>query len=802
MGLCRYYAALDAASPHLGVQHVGRSTDGREMILLVIGEFAPAALAEVQARQRELVSGSPGDASANASPTTQPVVAFIQGTLHSTEVAASMMLPSLVHWLITSEEEIARRIRAEVVLLIMPSANPDGLDLVHDWNLETIGTRHEGTSPPTLYQHYAGHDNNRDWFMLSLAETRVISRVLYEEWFPEVVLDIHQMGSHGARMFVPPCSDPLNVNVPALISREIDLVGAHMAMALQEAGLQGVVQDVVYDNYWAGGARNTPCRHNMAGIITETAAARLAHNIEIEAGKLRGHGVGLPEYKRQGNFPDPWPGGRWTLADAVRYQRVSTVAMLDLLAQRRERFVKNFATLNENCRDHVPDGGPAAFAIPSSGDRGALARLAENLRRTGITIQQTTTACALEGHELPSGSLVVRMDQAFRAHAKDVLEVQRYPELKSAPDGEVLRPYDTAGWSLPLQFGLHCHELKALPDASAPLATVEQWPESARVHGSGRLARFACDTNSAFTLANRLRHSVVPVVRLEDGSFLCEAAGETLTKALAGLHLDVQRVEEIAHPAWDSMPRPRVGIFQSWPASMDGGWTRLVLDEHGYEPRMVETREILAGALDELDALILPDVSASTLDDGPDAARLPERWQGGLKGKGAELLKRFVERGGRLAALGTAALWTARSMDLGVVNGLQGAPLKGKDAFSCPGSLLGVSTSGAESGPARGVSARLARAARDVSCVFFEGSATLAPAVNEAAIPGPLKPVLSFNGELASGWIARAELLRGHAALMAGSVGSGEVALFAMRPQHRSQTLGTFRLLFEFIERR
>ncbi len=774
------------------------------MVLLVLGNRTAAGLAEVKAGQRQLVFGAPGDAREKPATSHQPVVAFIQGTLHSTEVAASMMLPSLVHWLITSGDEAAQRIRSDVVLLIMPSANPDGLDLVHDWNRDTSGTRHEGTSPPALYQHYAGHDNNRDWFMLSLAETRVISRVLYEEWFPEVVLDIHQMGSHGARMFVPPCSDPLNVNVPALIAREIDLIGAHMAMALQEAGLQGVVQDVVYDNYWAGGARNTPCRHNMAGIITETAAAKLAHAIDIEPEKLRGHGAGLPEYKRQGNFPDPWPGGRWTLADAVHYQRVSTVAMLDLLARWRGRFVQNFATLNATCREHPPVGGPAAFAIPSTGDRSALARLAENLQRTGITIQRTTNACALEGHKLPPGSLVVRMDQAFRAHAKDVLEIQRYPELRSTPDGEVLRPYDTAGWSLPLQFGLRCHELKALPDASAPLATVvDQWPESARVHGLGKVARFAADTNSAFTLANRLRQLGVALDRTEDGTFVADETGTTdWPKILAGLHLDVHLSAEAVPPAWSATARPRVGIFQSWPASMDGGWTRLVLEEHGYAPRMVEARDILAGALDELDALILPDVSAATLDAGPDEARLPARWHGGLKGAGVQRLQQFVQRGGRLAALGNAALWTSRALDLGVVNGLRDAPLKGKDGFSCPGSLLGVTPPDATGAPARSVMARFARAARDLSCVFFEGSTTLAAVADASPRQSSLQAVLTFNGELASGWIARAELLRGHAALMAGRAGIGEVALFAMRPQHRSQTLGTFRLLFEFIEGR
>jgi hypothetical protein len=774
------------------------------MPLLVVSDLSDEELARCQMQQRWLVHGAPPGTPA-ARLLDAPAVVYIQATLHSTEVAASMMLPSLVHWLSTSMEDEARQIRANNIVLIMPSANPDGLDLVHEWNESTRGGAFEGSSPPELYQRYAGHDNNRDWFMLSLKETRVVSRVLYEEWFPEVVLDIHQMGAYGARMFVPPCSDPVNENVPALVCREIDLVGAHMAMALQEAGLQGVVQDVVYDNYWAGGARNTPCRHNMVGIITETAAAKLAHSLEVAPDKLRGHGAGLPEYKRQGNFPDPWPGGRWTLSDAMHYQRISTQAMLKLTAEQSQRFVRNFAEMNARCRAAPPAAGPAAFVIPAQQDDHALARLAENLLNTGIRIHRTTAPCEFEGSALPVGSLVVRLDQAFRNHAKDVLEIQRFPELKASQDGEILRPYDTAGWSLPIQFGLRSQALRALPDELAPLEEVSRaWPESSLVKGRGKVAVFSAQSNAAFILANRLRHlSGLVLSRHSDGRFIATSESEVpWERALAGLHLEVTLSDDVPAQATSPLPSPRVGIFQSWPASMDGGWTRLVLEEHGYEPSMLTAKDILNGALNRYDALVLPDVSSSTLDDGPGSSRLPELWHGGLKGEGVERLRSFVEGGGRLIAMGSSSLWAARALNWGLVNGLADAPLKGKQGFACPGSLLEVSPAPAHDAPAGSVLARLARATPVTGSVFFEGSMALAKDSSAATHSGAMHSVLNFNGKLASGFLARGELLAGCSALMAAHIGRGELSLFAFRPQHRSQTLGTFRLLFEALEAR
>jgi hypothetical protein len=314
-----YFEKLDAASDRIEVRTLGPSTEGRPFIVAAIS--SPENLArkeEIKAAQRRLADprGLSEDEARRLAETGK-VVVLIACNIHSTEIASSQMSAELAFDLATADDPLTRAILDDVVLLLVPSLNPDGIDIVRDWYLKTLGTPHEGTSPPWLYHKYTGHDNNRDWFMLTQAETRLMTAVQYGEWFPQIIYDVHQMGNEGARFFVPPFYDPLNPNIPPLLQRMIMLVGSQMALDLQAEGRQGVITSAVYDSWWHGGYRSVPYRHNIVGLLTEAASANIASPVFQRASSLTGHARGLPQYWLQANFPDPWPGGWWRLRDIV-----------------------------------------------------------------------------------------------------------------------------------------------------------------------------------------------------------------------------------------------------------------------------------------------------------------------------------------------------------------------------------------------------------------------------------------------------------------------------------------------------
>ncbi len=225
------------------------------------------------------------------------------------------------------------------------AAQSDGQQLVTDWYRRTLGTQWEGGPLPWLYHPYVGHDNNRDWYMVTQKETRLVTDLLYRRWWPEIVYDVHQMGSGGMRIFVPPMVDPINPNLDPVIVRGISLIGAHMAFALEQAGKSGVGDGISYDLWWHGGMRGTPTRHNMIGLLTEAASVRVATPIQQEASSLSGHSRGLPKYEQRVNFPNPWPGGWWRLRDIVDYELIAAEALVQLASGKRADFVRGFVDL-------------------------------------------------------------------------------------------------------------------------------------------------------------------------------------------------------------------------------------------------------------------------------------------------------------------------------------------------------------------------------------------------------------------------------------------------------------------------
>ena len=301
-----YFLRLGRESSRVRVDKVGETTEGRDFLLATISSEANLANLERLREDAARIADPRGlDAEEKEAliARAKPIL-FISIGMHSTETAAPQFGMEFAHELATSEAEPFRSAREEMVCLIAPCLNPDGLDHVVSWYRETVGTPYEASGLLKLYQHYAGHDNNRDWFMLSQNETRIVTRLLYSEWHPQVYWDVHQLGRSRERFFVPPFRDPLNPNLDPGIISGIGQLGTRAMFDMTREGFTGVSSGVTYDMWWNGGNRNVPVRHNIIGLLTEAASVNLASPVFLPRSQLSAP-RGVDQYAPSNRFPNP-----------------------------------------------------------------------------------------------------------------------------------------------------------------------------------------------------------------------------------------------------------------------------------------------------------------------------------------------------------------------------------------------------------------------------------------------------------------------------------------------------------------
>jgi hypothetical protein len=489
------------------------------------------------------------------------------------------------------------------------------------------------------------------------------------------------------------------------------------------------------------------------------------------------------------------------MGDIVRYQSVGTFALLDLAARYREMFLLNFHRLGREASARGRAEPPYAFLLPADqADRGAVLRLVSNLLATGAEVFRAQGAFENDGVTHAAGTFVIPCAQAFSPHVRDLLEPQLYPALKLTRDGDVIRPYDASGWTLPYQFGVSCQAAGTpLPQDLELVPVTLPLPRDSRLTGAREAGLAAAPTaNGAFTLANRALAAGLAVQRVREqgpqlGTFIFPAGAQSrLAELGADLALDIGAAADLGPDATVALRKPRVGLLAPWPGSMDAGWTRLVLEEAGFDPLLLTYPEVRSGRLGErIDALVIPDVSARRLKDGA-GRELPPAWQGGLGVAGAAAIRQFVEDGGTLLAFGGATAYAIEQFGIPVENPL--AALRDKERVVVPGSLLrlvaasGTDGSGVLAGAPREIAAFV-----DTALVFRGKRAKDAPPdvpeVRSLLVYPPGDPLLS-------GYLENGQRLTGLPALAEAFVGRGRVLLYGFRPQHRSQTLGTFRLIF------
>ncbi len=457
-----YFRMLDGTSPRVEVRNLGKTVLGEEMIMVVISSEENLRN-QVKIREAAKQLADPrglSDDDLERLARDGKAVVLVTCNIHSTEIAASQMAMEWAHALATAEDAETKKRLNDVVLLLVPSLNPDGQIMITDYYRKYAGTKYEGGRLPWLYHHYVGHDNNRDWYMLTQPETRALSRAVYHEWNPQLFIDEHQMGSEGPRMFIPPFADPLDPDVHPLIWREVNLVGANMALRLEQAGKSGLIYGYSFDAYWIGGTRNTGWWKNITGLLLETASARIASPVYIEPNELRGGTKGLVDYKATINHPNPWKGGWWRMRDIMDYERIASDALLELASRYREDLLRNVATRAR-----------AAVALAKPGEAYRIPRE----QRDWPTAQHLAWLMAehnVEVRQAANGDYWIPLAQPYAKFISEMMEPQRYPEVRLQPGRDVLRPYDVASWTLPLQMGVRV-ERAVMPAATTRVTDIK-----------------------------------------------------------------------------------------------------------------------------------------------------------------------------------------------------------------------------------------------------------------------------------------------------------------------------------------
>ncbi|MCS7041256.1 MAG: M14 family zinc carboxypeptidase [Bryobacteraceae bacterium] len=777
-----YFQKLASSSDRIRLVEFGRSSEGRPMYAAFISDAANLRqLDRWRDINRRLALGQASPEEARRLAAEGRAIVWIDSGLHATEVAPVQHAPHLAWRMITGESEEIRRIRSEVVLIQVPVINPDGLEMVASWYARNVGTPYEIAPLPWLYQKYAGHDNNRDYFMYNLAETRHVGRMLFQEWFPHIVYNQHQVAPFPARIFIPPYAEPLNPNIPAAVMEGIHRIGSVMKERFLREDKPGAVSYLSFDGWWNGGLRSAPAFHNMHGILTETALYYYATPKEYRPSEVpERFSNGLPAREPTIFYPKPWLGGRWALRDAVEYMLTADFAILSEAASNRSHYLLKAWEMARANIEAGRRGNPFAWIVPpDQHDPWSAAQMLERLLVAGIDVHRATAPFAAGGREYPAGTHILYAAQPFRGYLVDLMEPQKYPEMRTGAAGAVRRPYDLAGWTLPFQMGVRTVRVDAPFEAQ-----------------TGRLDRIDIPAPELDLRRNSAFLAIASALREGRRVYLSREGQLSLEKPAAGWELKL----------------PRVGLYVPFTANMDAGWTAWLFDQFQTPWQELRNSDVRGGALrDRFDVIVLAQQSMQSILHGTpgvvplrggETARQRPEFTGGIGLEGARHLEEFVRRGGTLIAFDQATELPLALFPIDVRGGLratsggqqEGGPQEQQPeqpgGWFCPGSVLRM-TADPSHPLAFGMPAE--HYATSTGGQFFE--------IRESPAENKPRAFVWYakSNLLASGWVSGERVVAGKPAAVEAPLGAGRVVLFGFRPQFRGQTFGTFRLVLNAV---
>jgi hypothetical protein len=818
--LISYLQKLDASSDRLQMLEIGKSPMGKPMYIAFISD--PANISRLEelkginkklALNDKLTDQQQGDLIARGR-------VFVLATLsmHSDEVGPTQSLPIIAYDLCTTNDPEKLKWMSEVVYMVVPNHNPDGMDMIVDYYNKTKGTKLDGSDMPGVYHKYVGHDNNRDFVTLSQEDTKVIARIYNQDWFPQVFVEKHQMGSTGTRYFVPPNHDPIAENVDAGIWNWTGVFGSNLLKDMTEAGCAGVSQHYLFDDYWPG-STETCIWKNVIGFLTESASANVASPVYVEPTELSVGGKGLSEYKKSINMPLPWEGGWWKLSDIVKYEIVSTESILKTAYTNRDAILKY---RNDICKKQVMLGlttAPYYYILPSSqNDPGELVYIVNLLKEHGISVFSLTGNVQSGNLSFSNGDVIIPLAQPFRAFIKEVMEKQVYPVRRYTPGGEIIKPYDIASWSLPLHNGVKSFEItEVIEGISDKMAEIKGTYTLVSDPGTHPFLAFPVTSNESFRLAFEALSAGNEVWRtdkdisvngnkLPSGSFVIKTptdAGAVKklleTYAVAAIGLDSQSEGK-------TLKMPRIAVLESWFHDMDAGWLRYVMDSYSIPFKVLHPADIKTEDLTKYDVIILPDENKSVLMDGKYksgesyyVSSYDPMYTKGMEKDGLSKLMKFFNDGGKIVAWGEAA---------GLFEGLQTIQTdkENKEEFQlpftnlaeslqksgvyCPGSLIRMKVR--DNSP-------LTFGMPSETGIFYRGRPAFSTSVPTFDMDRRVIGVFPEENILMSGYCEKEEKLANIPIMIWLKKGKGQMVLMGFSPQFRASTHATYKLLFNSI---
>ena len=819
--LIAYFRQLDEASPRVQMREIGESPMGKKMYMVFIS--SPKNLEKLDhykdINRRLALDWQLRDQERDSLVAENRVFVLATLSMHSNEVGPTQAAPQIAYTLANTKDPEMLNCLQNVVFMVVPNHNPDGMQMVVDNYRKYKGTIYEGCSLPGVYHKYIGHDNNRDFVTLTQKDTRVISAIYSKDWFPQVMIEKHQMGSTGVRYFVPPMADPIAQNIDEGIWNWSWVFGSAMARDMAAAGCAGVAQHYLFDDYWPGSTATAEWK-NMVGMLTEAASVNGATPVYIEKNEIRVIGKGLGENKKSINMPLPWEGGWWRLSDIVKYEVQSTFSLLRTASANREQLL---LFRNNMCRKEVMKGktqAPSYFVLPlKQHDQGELVSLVNLLSEHGVSVSQLKADFTWKDKLMHAGDIVIPLAQPFRAFIKEVMETQTYPERHYTPGGELIKPYDITSWSLPLNKGLQSYQVPVVVDELdqklEPVTIPFSLAKSLPVHDNGYWI-FSSAQNESYKVAFKAMVSGLSVRRtgtaiplagetLPAGSFIISGAkGVKVSAVTDSLSLQPQWVAANPDTTATLLTLPRIGLVESWFSDMDAGWTRYLFDQYHIPYTVIRPADLAKKTFElNFDVILFPDEDKNVLMEGkPKAgddyfmASYPPEFTKGMGKDGFQKVLKFIRNGGRVLSWGNSTA---------LFEGMQNikysetesedfrlpftniAPALQKAGFSCPASLLKVNLM-----PNHPLTWGMQAEA---------GILTTAEQVFQTSVPSfdmDRRVIASYPEDhlLLSGYCNKEELLGNYAAMVWMRKGKGSLVVYGFSPQFRGSVPGIYKLLF------
>ncbi|WP_052958702.1 M14 family metallopeptidase [Maribacter thermophilus] len=815
-----YFKALDAASDLVEMRETGKTSEGRTWYYVLISSKENLAKIDHYKGISQKLAHPEGIGREEARKLAEEgkVIVDLSGGLHASEVAGAQHIITLAHQIVSeADTKKFKPILEDVILVLWPSLNPDGQDIIANWYMSNVGTPYETARTPWLYQKYVGHDNNRDAYMLNMLESRVVGRT-WREWEPNIIHVHHQSSPFPTRIWLPPFAEPIAPQTPPIVAREVNMIGMAMAQELETEGLPGAVHmGKGFDAWYPGYIDYLPAMQNIPSFWTETALYRYATPYFYT---IQDFPSNRKDLRVESLYNSPWKGGWWRLSDAMKYMQTASIAVLDYSAKYKETLLFNKYQSASNTIEKYKKEPPFAYIIPQrQRDPVRSVELLKRLAFNGAKIYELDRPMEYAGVNYPKGTWVIPLDQEFGEMIRQVLDVQEYPDLRESPDGPLEQPYDAAGWTLPFQMEVKVVSgtvplseefrealslvqgtpIETSDDETEDLNKVDMAPGAGfdtdkvaagirplpgSLKGGGGTLWLDPTENNIFRILGEAQEKGYGIVYDADQR---KYGVKGMGKATAQRWINDYAVNGVMNSRSGSAKvTSKIAVYRPWTASMDMGWTRWLLDSFGFSYSSIRNADFKTGNLrDRFDVIVVASDRPSAIENGIQQGGAPAQYTKGLGDLEKRNLDAFIKEGGTLIALNRSADFAIEALHLPVENVVKRVD---RAEFFTGGSIMQVQTS-----PTHPVMAGMLKNAN-----IFVYDSPVFEVMDD--FKGEILAKYQEKGSpLMSGYLVGEEYMNGRAAALDVHHGKGQVLLFGFQPQWRGQPMGTYRTLFNAL---